>query len=101
MQVVHAAVFDAVPPGEAARSIGGVYDALIRQQPGSGAAGFVSDAEFWDVGTVEDYWRTSTALATRSDMADLGVGASLRMSIDRRVSRGRFCGTMWRLEPRL
>ena len=61
VQVVQAAAFDAVPQGEAARSIGGVYDTLMRQQPGS-VRGFVSDAEFWDVGTIEDYWRTSTVV---------------------------------------
>ena len=55
-----AAVFDSVPPGEPASSIGGVYDALIAAQPGA-VRGFVCDAAFWDVGTVEDYWRTSNA----------------------------------------
>jgi mannose-1-phosphate guanylyltransferase len=86
VQVVQAAAFDAVPPGEAARSIGGVYDALMRQQPGS-VMGFVSDAEFWDVGTIEDYWRTSTALAARSDMADLGVGRGCHVDRSARLAR--------------
>jgi NDP-sugar pyrophosphorylase family protein len=63
-----------------------VYDTLIRQQPGS-VMGFVSDAEFWDVGTVEDYWRTSTALATRSDMADLGVGRHCHVDRSARIAR--------------
>jgi NDP-sugar pyrophosphorylase family protein len=86
VQVVQAAAFDAVPPGEAARSIGGVYDALMRQQPGS-VMGLVSDAEFWDVGTIEDYWRTSTALAARSDMADLGVGRGCHVDRSARLAR--------------
>jgi NDP-sugar pyrophosphorylase family protein len=86
VQVVQAAAFDAVAPGEAARSIGGVYDALMRQQPGS-VMGFVSDAEFWDVGTIEDYWRTSTALAARSDMADLGVGRGCHVDRSARLAR--------------
>jgi len=86
VQVVQGAAFDAVPQGEAARSIGGVYDALMRQQPGS-VRGFVSDAEFWDVGTIEDYWRTSTALATRSHMADLGVGRGCRIDRSARIAR--------------
>ena len=85
-QVVQTAAFDAVPPGEAARSIGGVYDTLIRQQPGS-VRGFVSDAEFWDVGTIEDYWRTSIALARRSDMADLGVGRHCDVDRSARIAR--------------
>ena len=86
VQVVQGAAFDAVPEGEAARSIGGVYDALMHQQPGS-VRGFVSDAEFWDVGTIEDYWRTSTALATRSDMDDLGVGRGCRIDRSARIAR--------------
>jgi mannose-1-phosphate guanylyltransferase len=86
VQVVQAAAFDAVPPGEAARSIGGVYDALMRQQPGS-VMGFVSDAEFWDVGTIEDYWRTSTALAARGGMADLGVGRGCHVDRSARLAR--------------
>ena len=86
VQAVQAAAFDAVPRGESARSIGGVYDALMDQHPGS-VRGFVSDAEFWDVGTVEDYWRTSTAFAQRSDMADLGIGRSSRIDPSARITR--------------
>jgi NDP-sugar pyrophosphorylase family protein len=86
VQVVQAAAFDAVPQGEAARSVGGVYDTLIHQQPGS-VRGFVSDAEFWDVGTVEDYWRTSTAFAERSGLADLGVGRGSRIDPSARITR--------------
>jgi mannose-1-phosphate guanylyltransferase len=86
VQVVQAAAFAAVPQGEAARSIGGVYDTLMHQHPGS-VRGFVSDAEFWDVGTVEDYWRTSTAFAQRSSMADLGVGRGCRLDPSARITR--------------
>jgi mannose-1-phosphate guanylyltransferase len=86
VQVVQAAAFDAVPLGEAARSIGGVYDTLMREHPGSVRA-VVSDAEFWDVGTLEDYWRTSTALAQRSGMADLGVGSGSRIEGSARIAR--------------
>jgi NDP-sugar pyrophosphorylase family protein len=86
VQVVQAAAFDSVPQGEAARSIGGVYDTLMHRHPGS-VRGFVSDAEFWDVGTVDDYWRTSTAFAKRSDMADLGVGRGSRIAPSARITR--------------
>jgi mannose-1-phosphate guanylyltransferase len=86
VQVVQAAAFDAVPQGEAARSIGGVYDTLMHQHRGS-VRGFVSDAEFWDVGTVEDYRRTSTAFAQRSGMADLGIGRGSRVDPSARISR--------------
>jgi len=86
VQLVKAAAFDAVPLGVAARSIGGVYDTLMRERPGSVRA-VVSDAEFWDVGTLRDYWRTSIALAQRSGMADLGVGRGSRIDGSARLSR--------------
>ncbi|HMF96631.1 MAG TPA: sugar phosphate nucleotidyltransferase [Vicinamibacterales bacterium] len=60
VQLVDGGVFDAVQPGEAASSIGGVYDALIASDPGA-VRGFVCDAAFFDVGTVDDYRRTDDA----------------------------------------
>jgi NDP-sugar pyrophosphorylase family protein len=57
VQVVRAEVFRGLPAGEPASSVGGVYDALIAARPGS-IRGFVSNAAFWDIGTVEDYERT-------------------------------------------
>ena len=56
-QVVEAGVFRTIRAGQAARSIGGIYDTLIAQEPGA-VRGFVSDAAYWDVGTVSDYWST-------------------------------------------
>jgi mannose-1-phosphate guanylyltransferase len=64
VQIVSGAVFDAVEAGEAASSVGGIYDALIAAQFGA-VRGCLVEAEFWDVGTVEDYWRTSQAFAAR------------------------------------
>jgi N-acetylmuramate 1-kinase len=57
-QVVEAGVFRHLPAGERAKTIGGVYDALIASRPGSIAA-FRTDAAFWDIGTPEDYLETS------------------------------------------
>lgn len=65
VQVVNRSVFDLVPVGEPANSIGGVYNALIAARPGA-VRGFICDAEFWDVGTVGDYWRTSEAFLAKS-----------------------------------
>jgi NDP-sugar pyrophosphorylase family protein len=62
VQAASAAAFGTVPTGAAASSIGGVYDALIRERPGS-VRGFVTEARFFDVGTVADYWQTSIAFA--------------------------------------
>jgi NDP-sugar pyrophosphorylase family protein len=62
VQLVDGAVFDAVRAGEAVSSIGGIYDALIASNPDA-VRGFVSDASFFDVGTVDDYRRTHDAFA--------------------------------------
>jgi mannose-1-phosphate guanylyltransferase len=62
VQVAHAEAFAALRAGEAASSIGRVYDGLIAARPGS-VRGCVCDAAFWDVGTVTDYWQTSRAFA--------------------------------------
>jgi mannose-1-phosphate guanylyltransferase len=86
VQMAHAAAFDEVRPGEPASSIGGAYDALMAARPGS-VRGFVSDAAFWDVGTTDDYWRTSRAFAARGPTADLGVGRRARIDPTARISR--------------
>jgi NDP-sugar pyrophosphorylase family protein len=86
VQLAQRAAFDAIPASEPARSIGGAYDTLMTEQPGS-VQGFVCNAEFWDVGTTEDYWRTSVEFATRSDMADLGIGRDARIDPSARILR--------------
>ncbi|MQA30463.1 MAG: NTP transferase domain-containing protein [Luteitalea sp.] len=63
VQAVCADAFASLSSGVPARSIGGVYDELIRSRPGS-VRGFVCDARFFDIGTVADYWHTSLALGT-------------------------------------
>src|SRR5947207_3209554 len=60
VQAVHGSVFADLEPTVPVKSIGGVYDALIASTPGA-VRGFRCDSEFWDVGTVLDYWRTSAA----------------------------------------
>jgi mannose-1-phosphate guanylyltransferase len=86
VQIVDGAVFDGVAPGEAANSIGGVYDAMISAQPGS-VRGFLCDADFWDVGTTADYWRTSDAFAAKGETAIAGEGRGARIAPSARVSR--------------
>jgi NDP-sugar pyrophosphorylase family protein len=84
-QVVEAGVFRPLADNQPINSIGGVYDELIASQPGSVRA-FVSDATYWDIGTVADYWNTSAALSNRSngpgrsilwDNVQLGAGCVL------------------------
>ena len=65
VQVVSASVFDSLPEGEPLDTIGGVYDALIRDRPGSVHA-FCTDARFWDIGTASDYLRTAQAFSAFS-----------------------------------
>ncbi len=75
VQVAHASVFAGLPAGRALRSIGGTYDELVSGRSGAVRA-FCCDAQFWDVGTAADYWRTSQALSTS------GVDAGKRTRID-------------------
>jgi mannose-1-phosphate guanylyltransferase len=86
VQIVNGAVFDAVPPGAPASSIGGVYDSLIASRPGA-VRGFVCDAAFWDVGTVEDYWRTSEAYMTKSGPWSSSAGRGGHVDASARVTR--------------
>jgi NDP-sugar pyrophosphorylase family protein len=62
VQVARAAAFEALAPGVPASTVGGVYDRLIAERPGS-VRGAVTRAAFWDIGTPGDYVRTSRALA--------------------------------------
>jgi NDP-sugar pyrophosphorylase family protein len=64
VQMVHADAFRQLPAGQPAQSIGGLYDGLIAARPGS-IRGFVSDAAFWDIGTPEDYAKTSAEHSKR------------------------------------
>jgi mannose-1-phosphate guanylyltransferase len=79
VQIADASVFQGLPPGVPASSIGGVYDTLFAAQPGT-VRGFVSEADFWDVGTPADYWNTSLAFMERDGLEGSSVG--LRPRID-------------------
>jgi len=63
VQMVRAAAFMSLHPGEPADSVGGLYDLLIRSRPGS-IRGFVCGARSWDIGTPLDYLSTSLALSS-------------------------------------
>jgi NDP-sugar pyrophosphorylase family protein len=64
VQVARAEAFRQLPAGRPARSIGGLYDALIAARRGS-VRGVVTGAEFIDIGTIEDYRRTTALLEQR------------------------------------
>jgi mannose-1-phosphate guanylyltransferase len=58
VQIASRSVFADLPVGQPVNSIGGCYDALLAREPGA-IRGFVTDARYWDIGTVADYWQTS------------------------------------------
>ena len=86
VQMVHANVFRPLPVGQPAESIRGVYDELIAARPGS-IRGFVSNAAFWDVGTVSDYWSTSWSLAEAAGSPDVIGGSRVHIDATAHVSR--------------
>jgi mannose-1-phosphate guanylyltransferase len=79
VQIAHAEVFQPLRPGDTARTIGGIYDSSIAGRPGS-VGGFVIDAEFFDVGTVQDYWETTRAFEQKD--ADSGSSWGHAAAID-------------------
>jgi mannose-1-phosphate guanylyltransferase len=84
VQVAHASVFAPLVPGEPANSIGGVYDALMAARPGA-VRGLVCTADFFDVGTVDDYRRTSQAFARREGRTGSTVGLRARIHPSARI----------------
>jgi len=84
VQVADRRAFEEIQPGCAANSVGEVYDRLIARTPGSIRA-HLCEAQFWDIGTVADYWNTSHFFATFPDALpptpEVGAGARLVDSI--------------------
>lgn len=62
VQAVRNATFADLPDGVPDESVGRLYPAIMKAEPGA-VRGFVSDASFRDIGTPSDYLRTSLALA--------------------------------------
>jgi len=86
VQAVQADAFQSLPAGQAANSIGGLYDDLIAAQPGC-VRGIVREAAFWDVGTVSDYWRTSFALMSRTQPEHEWRGRNVHVDESARIAR--------------
>ena len=78
VQVVEAAVFEDLPAGRPAATIGGLYDDLLRP-PGQGRGKSIRahrvDDEFLDVGTPADYLAASLVVARREGHESLPAGA--------------------------
>ena len=64
LQVAEAAAFAAVDAGSPCESVAAIYPSLIGNQPGS-VRGHVCAAEFFDIGTPNDYLRASLLLMRR------------------------------------
>jgi mannose-1-phosphate guanylyltransferase len=62
VQVAEAEVFADLKDGEPINSTHGVYDMLIGSKPGS-VRGYLCNAAFWDIGTLEDLGRTDAAFS--------------------------------------
>jgi NDP-sugar pyrophosphorylase family protein len=73
VQVAEREAFASLPPGSPYESTGAVYPALIRDRPGSVRV-HVAPAEFHDIGTPDDYLRTSLLFSRREDGPLLGTG---------------------------
>jgi NDP-sugar pyrophosphorylase family protein len=86
VQMARAEAFRGVEPHVPANTIGGIYDRLIAGRPGS-LRGYVCDAAFWDVGTVDDYRRTSIDFMKREGQADTTIGQRARIDPTARILR--------------
>ncbi len=72
-QVTFMSVFEQLPAGYPAESVGDLYPRLMRENPHAIRA-FVSNAGFYDIGTPGDYLRTSLALASAGGNSPSLVG---------------------------
>jgi NDP-sugar pyrophosphorylase family protein len=64
VQVAEAAAFESVPENVPYESVNTLYPYLLAGRP-AGIHAYISDAEFFDIGTVADYLETSLRLASR------------------------------------
>ncbi len=85
VQVAQAEAFAGLPDNRPHESVAALYPALIRERPGSVRA-FVTQAEFMDIGTPDDYLNTSLTFASREGLT-ADVGARSCIAGDARVER--------------
>jgi mannose-1-phosphate guanylyltransferase len=77
VQIAGAEAFGELPPDAPANSIGGLYDDLLARRPGSIRGCVVPGTRFSDIGTVADYWRTSSYLSRAAGGEPRGRGARI------------------------
>jgi NDP-sugar pyrophosphorylase family protein len=82
VQVAEAAAFTSLPDNVPYETVKQLYPALITERPGSVRA-FVTEAEFFDIGTPSDYLDTCLRFAPRPDECvvwdDVEMGANVRL----------------------
>jgi len=87
VQLAEAEVFAALPDGEPAESVSGIYRALLARGP-SPICAFLGDAPFQDVGTPADYLATALAVARAEGLGDdLPWGPGTRVHATARLTR--------------
>jgi mannose-1-phosphate guanylyltransferase len=83
VQVAEAEAFAALAMGAPCESVGAVYPALMSQRPGVVRA-HICAAEFFDIGTPDDYLRTSLLLSSREGTG-VAQGAATRVDPTARI----------------
>jgi mannose-1-phosphate guanylyltransferase len=84
VQVAHRSVFAGLPAGQPINSVGGCYDELIAREPGR-IRGLVTQAGFWDIGTVADYWQTSLAWTPNPDVTSAASHVAATAAVTRSI----------------
>jgi NDP-sugar pyrophosphorylase family protein len=77
VQVAETDAFAALPSGKSVESVSDLYLRLAREVPGSVRV-HICEGEFFDIGTADDYLRTSLTLSAREGRAN-GDGARTRV----------------------
>ena len=85
VQIADASVFEPLPDGVPASSIGGLYDALLTR-PGQVAVHRV-EGRFYDIGTPTDYLETTRALGADEEHPTVALGLGSVVHPSARVER--------------
>ena len=81
VQLAHPAAFAGLPLNEPAESVGRLYQSLVAKDLGAVRA-FLCKTDFWDVGTLRDYFDASQAIGDREGrpLPHIGTGSSVHPS---------------------
>jgi NDP-sugar pyrophosphorylase family protein len=85
-QVVAHEVFAAIPDGQPAESVGGIYPGLIASNPRA-VSGFLCDVPFVEIGTPADYLRANAIVAREEGLDPYTPGKGASIAATARVTR--------------